>query len=71
MEGLLGVTRAAEYLGVTRQRVYKMIEDGVLVPVRVDGKPFFTIQDLDKRNEKMGKSKEDVNSDRPTIDKSK
>lgn len=63
MDGLVGVTRAAEYLGVTRQRVYQMIEKGVLVPVLVDGKPFFTIHQLDKRNEKMGKSKGIVKSE--------
>ena len=63
MEGLLGVKSAAEYLGVTRQRVYKMIEDGVLIPVRVDGKPFFTVQQLDKRIEKFGKPKDRMNTE--------
>lgn len=62
MEGLLGVTRAAEYLDVSRQRVYKMIEKGVIIPVLIDGVPFFTVQELDKRNEKMGKSKGIVKS---------
>ena len=63
MDGLFGVTSAAKYLGVTRQRVYKMIKDGVLIPVRFDGKPFFTQQQLDKRIEKVGKPKDGVNNE--------
>lgn len=62
MDGLLGVTSAAKYLGISRQRVYKMIEDEVLIPVRIDGKPYFTVQQLDKRKEKLAQSKEIVKS---------
>jgi hypothetical protein len=44
---LLGVNAAATYLGITPRSVYRLVEQGLLIPVRLPGlrRPLF-----DKRN---------------------
>ncbi|MBV1817351.1 helix-turn-helix domain-containing protein [Bacteroidales bacterium MSK.15.36] len=54
-ENIMDTNEVREYLGVSRQRIYDLIDKGILVPIR---KGIYLRTDVEKRKEEQGELRE-------------
>lgn len=54
-DNIMDTNEVREYLGVSRQRIYDLIDKGILVPIR---KGIYLRADVEKRKEEQGELRE-------------
>jgi len=57
--GFMNISKAAEYLKVTRQTIYNWIKAGKISPVIIMGLPYLPVTELNKIKEKADGNKAD------------
>lgn len=61
---LLNRTQAAEYLGCTRQTLINYENAGIVVPIRLNGQPYYRQEDLDNASDRRRLAGQKSASDR-------
>ena len=55
---LLDVKSAADYLSLSRSKLYQLVEKGKLSSIKIDGRRLFDVVDLDEFVEELKKDRE-------------